>query len=95
MNALLTTGQIAEKLNRPLWKIQYLINSRNLESECRAGHLRMYSPEILPVLRSELKKNKSRRKRHRPDPTQQLASRLKSAIGLITEQGGKLIEVTS
>jgi len=54
MEKMLTTGQIAEKLNIPLWKVQYLLNSRDIKADQRIGHLRAFLPTIVDRLKAEL-----------------------------------------
>lgn len=54
MTQMLTTGQIAEKLDIPLWKVQYLLNSRGIKPEQRIGHLRVFLPTIVDRLKAEL-----------------------------------------
>lgn len=54
MVQMLTTGQIAEKLNIPVWKVQYLLNSRGIKPDQRVGHLRAFLPTILNRLKAEL-----------------------------------------
>ena len=53
MTQILTTGQIAEKLNIPLWKVQYLLNSRGIKPDQRVGHLRAFLPTIVDRLKAE------------------------------------------
>lgn len=54
MTQMLTTGQIAEKLDIPLWKVQYLLNSRGIKAHQRVGHLRAFLPTIVDRLKVEL-----------------------------------------
>jgi len=50
----LTIGVIAKSLNCPLHKIEYLIRARSIQPVERAGHLRIFAPEVVNVLRKEL-----------------------------------------
>lgn len=54
MAQLLTTGQIAEKMNVPLWRIHYLLASRGIKEYQRIGNLRVFRPAIIDTLREEL-----------------------------------------
>ena len=54
MEKMLTTGQIAEELGIPLWKVQYLLNSRGIKPDQRIGHLRAFLPTIVDRLKAEL-----------------------------------------
>ncbi len=47
----LTVGVIAEKLNLPLHRVEYLVKSRNIQPVERAGNLRVFSPDVLDILR--------------------------------------------
>ena len=64
MTEMLTTGQIAEKLNIPLWKVQYLLNSRGIKPDQRVGHLRAFLPTIIDQLKAELYAMRSKGFRH-------------------------------
>ena len=50
----LTVGEISRRLNCPTHKVKYLIDSRGIEPVERAGNLRVFGPEVLELLRSEL-----------------------------------------
>jgi len=50
----LTVGVIAEKLECPLHQVMYLIKTRNVQPVARAGNCRVFSPEVIPLLRKEL-----------------------------------------
>jgi DNA-binding transcriptional MerR regulator len=52
----LTVGEISRRLNCPIHKVKYLINSRGIEPVERAGNLRVFSVDVLDLLRSELSK---------------------------------------
>ena len=54
MERMLTTGLIAKELNEPLWRVQYLLQSRGIKAEQRVGHLRVFTPDVLPQLENEI-----------------------------------------
>ena len=56
MKRELTTGVIAKELDCPYWKVQYLLQSRGIKPDHRIGHLRVFSPAVLDVLRKEIAK---------------------------------------
>jgi hypothetical protein len=62
MENFLTVGQIAQQVNIPIWKCQYLLRSRDIKEIGRAGNMRMFSPNVVGVLRSELNSIEAKRK---------------------------------
>ena len=54
MKRLITVGTIAEEIDCPIWKVQYLLQSRGIRPKQRAGHLRIYSEQVIELLRNEL-----------------------------------------
>ena len=50
----LTLGEVARRLNCPIHRVKYLIQARRIEPVERAGNLRVFGPEILELLRTEL-----------------------------------------
>jgi hypothetical protein len=54
MEQLLTLGLMAEQLGCPAWKVDYLLRSRGIKPIQRAGHLRIFSSEVVETLRREL-----------------------------------------
>jgi len=50
----LTIGVIAKVLDCPIHKIEYLIRARDIKAVERAGNLRVFSPDVLDVLKKEL-----------------------------------------
>jgi len=40
---LSTIGVIAQRLNQPVWRIEYLIRSRNIQPTSRAGNARVFT----------------------------------------------------
>ncbi len=63
MELFLTTGQVAQQANIPLWKAQYLIKTRGIKPIGRAGVMRMFSPDVVGVLRSELHSIQAKKER--------------------------------
>lgn len=51
---LLTIGQICDALRQPLWRIEYVLESREIRPTARAGHARVFGFDVLDVLRSEI-----------------------------------------
>jgi hypothetical protein len=43
----LTVGQIADQLNEPIWRVQYILKTRNIEPEAVAGHIRVFPSEAV------------------------------------------------
>jgi hypothetical protein len=50
----LTIGVISKLLNCPIHKIEYLIRAREIQPMERAGNLRVFSSDVLDVLKKEL-----------------------------------------
>ena len=53
---LLTVGEIAKRLDCPIHKILYLIETRQIKPIQRAGCLRIFNDEVLEILRAELQR---------------------------------------
>ena len=53
----LTVGEIARRLNCPIHRIEYLVQSRNIQPTQRAGNLRVFSQETYAFIEAELKKS--------------------------------------
>ena len=51
---LLTTGQIAERLNLPIHKIQYYLISRRIDPVRRVGGYRLFAADVVDKLRAEI-----------------------------------------
>ena len=51
---LLTTGMIAEHLHADRDRVSYLLRKARIQPVCRAGMVRLYGPEIVPVIRELL-----------------------------------------
>ena len=56
MTRALTIGEIARRLGWPIHRVDYLIRSRGIEPELRAGNLRVFPETIIDRLRSERRK---------------------------------------
>ncbi len=56
-----TTGTIAERLQVPLSKVEYVIRSRSIQPRTRAGAIRVFSEEAIAVIAEELKRIQERR----------------------------------
>jgi len=56
MKNMPTLGQIAKELNVPVFKVQYLIKARGIKPIGRAGNIRVFGPEAVKQLRSEIDK---------------------------------------
>jgi DNA-binding transcriptional MerR regulator len=53
MTQALTIGEIARRLAWPTHRVDYLIRSRGIEPEMRAGNLRVFPETIIDRLRRE------------------------------------------
>ena len=53
-----TVGALAEKLNCPIHRIQYLITARRIDPVQRIGGYRLFSPDVLKQLRDEIDNKK-------------------------------------
>jgi len=62
MESFYTVGQLAQQTKSPIWKIQYLLRSHDIREIGRAGNMRMFSPDVVEILRRELKQIKKRRR---------------------------------
>ncbi len=51
---LLTVGDVAEQLGIPVYRIQYLLRTRNIKPIQRAGILRLFTNDQLDLIREEL-----------------------------------------
>ncbi len=51
---LATVGAIAQRLNEPLHRIEYVIRSRRIEPVARAGNARIFSETQIQHIESEL-----------------------------------------
>ena len=54
MNQLLTLGDVARKLGVPRFRVGYAIEKAGIQERSRAGILRMFSPDQLPVIEAAL-----------------------------------------
>jgi len=57
----LTVGEIARRLGCPLHRVEYLIRSRHIRPASRAGLLRVFSPEDMRRIASDLNRMDSKR----------------------------------
>lgn len=51
---LLTVGEVAETLGVPIYRLQYLIRTRNIKPVQRAGILRLFTSDQLELIRAEI-----------------------------------------
>lgn len=51
---LLTSGGLARILQVPTYKVTYLILARQITPQGRAGHVRVFSDDVLDLLRQEI-----------------------------------------
>ena len=51
---MLTTGQIASELGVPVHRVLYVLRSRELKADAKAGHYRLYGEKVLEEVRREL-----------------------------------------
>lgn len=51
---LLTTGQIASELGVPVHRVLYVLRSREVREDARAGRYRLYGEKVLESVRREL-----------------------------------------
>ena len=58
---ILTVGQIAQRLNEPLHRIEYAIKSRNIQPVAQAGNARVFEEEDLERISAALREMDSRR----------------------------------
>ena len=52
-NQLITVGVIAERTGIPVHTVQYLIQSRNIQPESRAGRLRVFGETTIEKIQKE------------------------------------------
>lgn len=46
----LTTGQIAERLKMPVHRVEYIIESRNIEPANRVGNIRVFDEAAVKLI---------------------------------------------
>ena len=51
-----TVGEIARRLSEPIHRVEYVIRSRNIRPESRAGNCRVFSEAAVGRIASELKR---------------------------------------
>lgn len=56
INTLPTVGSIAQRLNEPTHRIEYVIRTRNIKAVGMAGHARVFSEADIAFILSELKR---------------------------------------
>ena len=59
--SLMTVGDIARELEVPRARVDYALEKGGIREKGRAGILRLYSPEQIPVIRAALGTVRSRR----------------------------------
>jgi hypothetical protein len=78
VDKLLTVGVIAQKIRRPIHRVEYIIRVRGIRPIGRAGNARVFSKAAVDQIRSELHqvwahryalREKSRRRRRSAMPT--------------------------
>lgn len=55
----LTVGELAEKLDCPIHKVQYLLTTRRIDPIRRVGGYRIFSPEVVERLKPEIRDTKA------------------------------------
>ena len=66
MEHLLTIGELAARLGQPVHRLRYLLLSRDLKPEAKAGSALVYSETTLDLLRVEI--DRIDRRYHRAVP---------------------------
>ena len=51
-----TIGEIARRLSQPIHRIEYIISSRGIEPQCRAGAARVFSEADVDHIAAELRR---------------------------------------
>ncbi|MCH8808192.1 MAG: hypothetical protein IH986_19180 [Planctomycetes bacterium] len=51
-----TVGEIARRLNKPLHRVEYIIDARRIRPEGRAGNARVFSEAAVERIASELRR---------------------------------------
>ena len=51
-----TTGLIARRLKEPLWRVEYVIRTRNIRPISRAGNLRVFDEPAVQQIAAELRR---------------------------------------
>ena len=59
MKKALTIGVLAERLKVPWYRVQYLVQSRNIKPVERAGHLRIFDEKAFNQLSLELSRRQN------------------------------------
>ncbi len=54
VDEVVTTGQIAEALGVSIFKTIYLIKTRSIQPLRKAGNARLFSPDVIETLKSEI-----------------------------------------
>ena len=50
MENLLTIGQIQNKVGLPIWRINYIIQTRRIQPKGRIGRVRVFSPAVIQMI---------------------------------------------
>lgn len=56
VSALATIGKIARQLNEPVHRIEYILRSRGIRAESRAGNCRVFSATAVDRIASEIRR---------------------------------------
>jgi DNA-binding transcriptional MerR regulator len=51
-----TIGEIARRLGEPIWRIEYLIRSRNINPASRAGNARVFTDADVELIAGVIKR---------------------------------------
>lgn len=71
IDSLVTPGDIARLLREPEHRVKYLLNTRpHIRPLRRAGIIRLYAPEAVAKVRTELDAINAKRDRSRAVPTE-------------------------
>ncbi len=63
MTELLTVGDIARRIGVPRARVDYALDKAGIRERARAGILRLFSPDQLPVIEAALATVRSRRRK--------------------------------
>ncbi len=63
MTELLTVGDIARRIGVPRAQVDYALDKGGIRERTRAGILRLFSPDQIPVIKAALATVRSRRRK--------------------------------
>ena len=68
MTDLLTVGEVARKLGVPRARVDYALEKAGIQERGRAGILRLFAPDQVPVIQAALGTVRVRASRSTPEP---------------------------